>query len=179
MKRKRTSHAGGFRKKAHIIDQSASATPPAIEQPVLQRYYPRLLTLRHYLLSQLPKSSKNRRRNISQLGRPTATRSATRNATQNKTQNESQNESQNTTSKGVSDIELGQLLDSTVIGGGSNTAQTYNQDQIVTERNKDIETFTQQLSSTTAGGTFTPGYFLQSEVGHIMQRCHRMISLAA
>jgi telomerase reverse transcriptase len=39
------------------------------EHPVLSRYYPRLVTLRQYLLEQLPESSKARRRRIAGLGR--------------------------------------------------------------------------------------------------------------
>lgn len=39
------------------------------EHPVLSRYYPRLVTLRQYLLEQLPASSKARRRRITGLGR--------------------------------------------------------------------------------------------------------------
>ena len=144
MKRKCTSHAGGSRKKAHLVDQSASATPAAIEQPVLQRFYPRLLTLRHYLLSVLPKSSRNRRRKLAQLGRPI------------------------TTSEAISpcepDVELRQLLDSTVIGERK-TAKIDGEEQLTKERIRDIETFTQQLSPAITGGTFEPGYFKQAEVG--------------
>lgn len=155
MKRKCTPHAGGPRKKAHLVDQSASATPAPIEQPVLQRFYPRLLTLRFYLLSVLPKSSKNRRRKLAQLGRPIAGKEAT--------------------STCVPDSELGQLLDSTVIGEHL-TTKINDGDQLTRERNKDIETFTQQLSPAVSGGTFNPGYFLQSEVcltqQHIFRFCN-------
>lgn len=44
------------------------ATPGCHQHPVLSRYYPRLLTLRQYLLEQLPPSSKARRRRIASLG---------------------------------------------------------------------------------------------------------------
>jgi hypothetical protein len=144
MKRKCTSHAGGSRKKAHLVDQSASATPAAIEQPVLQRFYPRLLTLRHYLLSVLPKSSRNRRRKLAHLGRPIASNEATATC--------------------EPDFELGQLLDSTVIGERE-TAKIDVEEQLTKERIRDIKTFTQQLSPATTGGTFEPGYFKQAEVG--------------
>ncbi|KAF2630853.1 hypothetical protein BU25DRAFT_249279 [Macroventuria anomochaeta] len=143
MKRKCTSHAGGPRKKAHVVDQSASATPPAIEQPVLQRFYPRLLTLRHYLMSVLPKSSKNRRRKLARLGRPMATKKATSICEPN--------------------MKLGQLLDSTVIGE-HRTTEINDEEQPTKECNKDIEIFTQQLSPAITGATFKPGYFLQSEI---------------
>lgn len=149
MKRKCTaSHAGGPRKKAQLVDQSANATPPSIEQPVLQRFYPQLLTLRHYLLSVLPKSSKNRRRKLAQLGRPIAAKDAP--------------------SACALDIELGHLLDSTVIGKHE-IGKIENEEELTRERVKDIEIFTQQLSPALTESTFKPGYFLQSGVGHKQQ----------
>jgi hypothetical protein len=149
MKRKCTSsHSGGPRKKAHLVNQSANATPASIKQPVLQRFYPQLLTLRHYLLSVLPTSSKSRRRKLAQLGRPIAVES--------------------TPATCGLDVELGQLLDSTVIGGRA-TAKKEDEEQLTRERNKDIETFTQRLSPVVTENTFKPGYFLQSGVGHKQQ----------
>lgn len=163
MKRKCTSHAGRPRKKAHLLDQSATATPPPVEQPVLQRFYPRLLTLRHHLLAQLPKTSKNRRRKLAQLGLPSASKSAS--------------------STSDVDLDLGQLLDSTVVGD-HNTKQTEAREQLAVERTKDMETFTQQRSPAITGGTFKPGYFLQAEVGHDMlmaaqasAKMHRLLTL--
>lgn len=152
MKRKCTSHAGGPRKKAHLVDQSASATPAAIEQPVLQRFYPRLLTLRHYLLSVLPNSSRNRRRKLSHLGRPVAPNKAS--------------------ATFELDVKLGQLLDSAVIGERE-IAKVDGQEQLTKERTRDIETFTQQLSPAITGGTFEPGYFKQAEVG--LAECHVIV----
>lgn len=146
MKRKRTSRAGGPRKKAHLAGQSANATPAAaIEQPVLQRFYPRLLTLRHYLLSALPKSSRNRRRKLAQLGLPIAPNQAA-------------------ASTCSPDVELGQLLDLTVIGEHK-TAKVEDEEQLAKERSRDIESFTQQLSPAITGASFRPGSFMQSEVG--------------
>lgn len=151
MKRKCSSRAaGGPRKKAHLVHQSANATPAAIEQPVLQRFYPRLLTLRHYLLSVLPKSSRNRRRKLAQLGRPVAAKTGPHSTCS------------------PDDIELAQLLDSTVIGD-SGTAKVENEEQLTKDRNRDIETFTQQLSPAITASTFKPGYFMQSEVGRPTQ----------
>jgi len=62
------------------------------------------------------------------------------------------------------DVELGQLLDSIVIGEHK-TTKTKDDEQLARERSRDIETFTQQLSPAIAPGTFRPGQFLQSEVG--------------
>jgi telomerase reverse transcriptase len=44
--------------------------------PVLSRYYPRVVTLRQYLLEELPSSSKARRRRIISLGKPKQARGA-------------------------------------------------------------------------------------------------------
>jgi hypothetical protein len=98
MKRQLNSHTGaGPRKKAkRAAKPSAASTPIGPDHPVLQRLYPKVLTLRNYLLSRLPKSSKNRRRRLSQLGLGTP--------------------AQDDTSTRDVDIRLGQLLDSTLIG---------------------------------------------------------------
>ena len=143
MKRKRSAHVRGRPPKrardADALDQSASATPRAVEHPVLQRLYPNVLSLRHYLLSRLPASSKNRRRRVSQLGK---TGHATADAT-----------------RGV-DIELGQLLDSTLVGLPLQPPAPKKDES----RDGDLAVFSQQLPHS-AGGTFKPGYFQQSEVG--------------
>jgi telomerase reverse transcriptase len=146
MKRKPTSHAsGGPRKKAKRADP-ASATPSGPDHPVLRRLYPQVLTLRHHLLSRLPKSSKGRRRRIAQLGLTAQSRddASTRDV----------------------DIELGQLLDSVLIGCFPD-AELKHVEREAKERDRDIESFTQQRSQSISGGTFQPGYFLQSEVGRV------------
>jgi hypothetical protein len=146
MKRQLNSHTGaGPRKKAkRAAKPSAASTPIGPDHPVLQRLYPKVLTLRNYLLSRLPKSSKNRRRRLSQLGLGTP--------------------AQDDTSTRDVDIRLGQLLDSTLIGCFSPVAPR-DFAQELKERDRDIENFTQQRSQNTSAGTFQPDYFLQSEVG--------------
>jgi hypothetical protein len=148
MKRKRSSHGGGgARKKArHAMDQSANATPSAATHPVLQRLYPQVFTLRHYLLSRLPSASTTRRRRISQLGHATA--------------------AQGTNPTHDLDIEVAQLLDSALVGTLVNPG-TDNVAHGDEERDQDIEAFTQQRSQCTPGGTFKPGYFIQTEVGRV------------
>ncbi|KAL1981064.1 hypothetical protein VTN96DRAFT_3129 [Rasamsonia emersonii] len=47
----------------------APSAPGCYQHPVLSRYYPRVVTLRQYLLEQLPSSSRARRRRIASLGR--------------------------------------------------------------------------------------------------------------
>jgi hypothetical protein len=109
---------------------------------VLQRLYPEVLTLRHYLLSRLLSLAKNRKRRILQLGLSGDI------PTQNK----------------GSDHELGQLLDTTVVGVPPKAAPA-NPDDFAKTRDREIESFSQQLSNCSTGSTFKPGYFQQSEVG--------------
>lgn len=145
MKRKHGAPTGGrpCKKARRTVDQSAPATPSAVEHPVLRRLYPQVLTLRQYLLVQLPRSSKNRRRKLDQIGRPTA--------------------AHNATSPLEVDVEVGRLLDSALVttlaasDGGLLEHETK-------QREQEIQSFTQQRSPGTAGGTFKPGYLLQSEV---------------
>jgi hypothetical protein len=150
MKRKRSSHGGGgTRKKArHAVDQSANATPSAATHPVLQRLYPQVFTLRHYLLSRLPSSSTTRRRRISQLGPATA--------------------AEGTDPTHDLDLDVAQLLDSVLIGSLVNP-EPHKLAHVDEERDQDIEVFTQQRPQCTPGGTFKPGYFMQTEVGRVAQ----------
>jgi hypothetical protein len=143
MKRKRSLHGGDRspkRPKA-ASSQSACATPQEVDHPVLRRLYPEVLSLRHYVLSRLPTSSKNRRRRILQLG-------------------------QSNPSSDV-DCELGQLLDSTLVGVTPKAA-TASRDEVIRTREREIQSFSQQLSDCATGGTYIPGYFLQSEVGILL-----------
>lgn len=163
MKRQRSSHgSGGPRKKprrpVRTLDQSALATTPGTDHPVLQRLYPKVLTLRHYLLAQLPTSSRGRRRRISQLGLSTV--------------------AENSTSTRHVDTELGQLLDSALVGlfPGSSTES---EEQVTRERRHDIDLFTQQRLQGATGGTFQPGYRLQSEVCCDTNRASKLLPVAS
>lgn len=145
MKRKRgvdgVDHA---RKKARCaVNQSLRATHTGVEHPVLQRLYAQVLTLRHYLLSQIPKSSRGRRRRVDQLGNSSTAHDAT--------------------PIPDIDIELARLLDSALVTTSSNFPDASSA-QRNKEREQEVESFTQQRPPDTAGGTFKPGYFLQSEV---------------
>jgi hypothetical protein len=150
MKRKRAAHVGDRHRKRSrpASDQSAIATTPGVDHPVLRRLYPEVVTLRHYLLSRLPGTSKNRRRKISQLGlpNPNGSPAATRGP----------------------DVELGQLLDSTLVGVPVK-GDTEVPDDSADARDRDIELFSQQLPDCATGSTFKPGYFLQPEVGVFTQ----------
>jgi hypothetical protein len=147
MKRRHSAHAvGGIRKKARrAVDQSSNPTPTCATHPVLRRLYPEVLTLRQYLLSRLSSTSKNRHRRISQLGRATPAQGA---------------------SPDGPDVAVVQLLDSALVCTSAVHAETNSYAQFTHEREKDIKAFTQQRSQGTPGGTFNPGYYMQSEVGH-------------
>jgi hypothetical protein len=136
MKRKRNTHDNGRPPKS-ARDEPAIATNPGVDHPVLHRLYPQILSLRHYLLSRLPVASKTRRRKISQLGLS------------------------DTTELHRVDFELGQLLDSTLVGLSPKAVAT-DRDEA---RDVDIVNFSQQLLNSTTGATFKPGYFQQGEVG--------------
>lgn len=151
MKRKRSAHVGDRAPKRArgTVDQSASATPPALDHPVLSRLYPHIASLRHHLLSRLPASSKNRRRKLAQLGLPLP--------------------NQDATAPRATDHELASLLDSVVVGRGLSTAaDAPAREAAAQERDRDLESFSQQLPAETTASTFKPGYFLQSEVSHVL-----------
>jgi len=154
MKRKRSVHVGGRAPKRarDAVDQSPSATTPAVEHPVLSRLYPHVASLRHYLLSRLP-SSKNRRRKLALLGL--------------------QHSSQHAPAPLDIDNELAKLLDSVVVGGLPNAADAGARNAAAQERDRDLESFSQQLPAGTTASTFTPGYILQPEVSHLQRLpCH-------
>jgi hypothetical protein len=69
------------------------------------------------------------------------------------------------------DIELGELLDSALVGV-SQEAFTSN-DKIETKeaRDKEIESFSQRLPECATGSTFKAGYFLQAEVSTFHPIC--------
>jgi hypothetical protein len=143
MKRKRSAHGSeGVRKKAKgAVDQPTAANAT---HPVLQRLYPEVLPLRQYLLSRLLSTSKNRHRKISQLGRATP--------------------AQATDTTDHLDNDVVQLLDSALVCTSEAAADKDGHARFTEEREKDIEAFTQQRSQSTPGGTFKPGYYMQSEV---------------
>jgi hypothetical protein len=150
MKRKRSARGNARppKRARGALDESNVATNPGVEHPVLQRLYHRVFSLRHYLLARLPVASKTRRRNISQLGLSDLSHGAT-------------------ALRGGVDFELGQLLDSTLVGVPPKAIATAQDDA----RDGDILNFSQQLLGSTAGATFKPGYFQQGEVGCSLYSC--------
>ena len=144
MKRKRKADVGitqAKRPKHASTGQCVNATLESVEHPVLCRLYPQLLTLRQYLRSQLPASSKKRRRRISQFG-----------LTKHVCDSELTRRD---------DAELCHLLDSTLIGL---SPKTYKPNGHEDSRARDIENFSQQLPEPTVSSNFNAVYFLQPEV---------------
>jgi hypothetical protein len=121
---------------------------------VLSRLYPHVASLRHYLLSRLPSSSKNRRRKLAQLGL--------------------QHASQDAPAPRGMDEELVKLLDSVIVGGLPNDANAAARNVAAQERDSDLERFSQQLPAGTTASTFKPGYFLQPEVSHLQRILYRV-----
>jgi len=99
---------------------------------VLGRYYPKVQTLRQYLLSKLPNSSKSRRRKIASL------------VCNPKDDDLKFRSAGNEDSDEKGDSQLATLLDSTLVAVGEVTAS-----ELIC-RTKDFEFFSQQLSSTVA-----------------------------
>lgn len=68
-KRKRSAHgkAGGDEKRQKKA-LGPQATDPVVKHALLAKYYPQVVTLREYLVSRLPPSSKIRRKKILSLG---------------------------------------------------------------------------------------------------------------
>lgn len=68
-KRGRTGKGQQGDRKRHRVCGTSSTRDPVIKQAVLAHHYPKVLTLRQYLLSKLPSTSKIRRKKILSVGR--------------------------------------------------------------------------------------------------------------
>ena len=115
-----------------------------IKHPLLSIYYPQVLTLRNYLLSQLPLSSKSRRRRIASAGthyRASADVGASEDSTQ----------------RIENDGALAKLLNATLVG--QLPKQWPNRDD---SRLKELVTFSQKVTST-VGSSADGGICSQTE----------------
>lgn len=129
------------RKRGLPSDGQPSTVPSTVAHPVLSSFYPQVLTLRQYLLTQLPQASKHRRRKIANYGQ----------LRQDMVRCE----------------EAAQLLDSTFVGLGLKPAADPRGGPRVTER--EMEVFSQQLTASTARSEYNlrESRFLQAEVSPI------------
>ena len=151
MKRGRRAHAGNQhaipKGATRAADQSSVATTASVEHPVLSRLYPDVLSLRHYLLSRLPASSraKARRRKLSQLGLL-----------------EHPGHGDTAPPARSLDLELAELLDTTLVGVLPGASR---RDDAERQMSRDLDSFSQEISATNpSAGTFKHGYLLQAEV---------------
>jgi len=133
MKRKRTSHAAQNNHKRIRFDTPTDAHPTT---SLLRLYYPHVLTLRQYLVTKLPKSSKKRRRKLAQYGLRR--------------------------DGGVGDPNTARLLDSTIVGTFDDVDVQPVDLQTI---DREIIIFTQQLSESTILTHDTQDSLKQSEVG--------------
>ncbi|CZR51337.1 related to telomerase reverse transcriptase [Phialocephala subalpina] len=68
-KRKRPGAADEGDQKRQKVAAGSNAKEPVVKQALLNQYYPEVLSLKEYLLANLPSTSKIRRRKISSIGR--------------------------------------------------------------------------------------------------------------
>ncbi len=162
MSRKRKRHAAGWSvtqaqaKKRQKQDESTNrgqdTMPDGIHHPVLSIYYPRLLSLRAYLLSRLPGSSKIHRRRLAGLGRFEGEGAAAAHAE----------------AVGLSvdeAVEIARLLDTTVVGLTSPSQVGHRYVNHIDGRPEEIPTVSQQEQTTILSRSGVNGdSFPQSEV---------------
>jgi telomerase reverse transcriptase len=133
MKRKRKSHAADGPTKRQR--QGDDGRPPVA--PLLEQYYHEVHSLRTYLVSRLPKSSKKRRRRLLNYGaQPVHDESI------------------------LVDHGVAQLLD-TILVGTAKHITTKEPEQL----DQDISVFTQQVSESDVSITPNAGHLKQCEVG--------------
>ena len=128
----------------------------AVQHPTLDLYYTQTLTLRDYLLSKLPKTSKGRRRKLAGAGDHASTNrdgEFVRLGAQKSTKDPP---TSSPSSNG--DDDLARTLDSTLVCNNSTFTSGFNQ-----VRTKDFQIFSQQLSSS-AASSLGEGASSQSEL---------------
>ncbi|MCJ1474607.1 hypothetical protein MMC13_003267 [Lambiella insularis] len=144
-KRRKISHGNGYPKTAH-------------SHPVLTLYYAKVYSLRSYLLSKLPVSSKSRRRKISSLGLGRRL--------SDKVSVEHGNFDRSL------DVRLAELLDSTIVGKGPDEERD-------ATRTKDFELFSQQttssITSSIEDGTVSQPEIVDFAVWLLFNKIHRQI----
>lgn len=130
----------------------------SIYHPTLRLYYRHILTLREYLLSQLPKHSRRRRRRISTLGRDLTGKATKTEASPLVNRLEQGGHNDFRVKADCRDHSLAQLLDKTVV---CSLDQNSAPDQACYAQ--DLEAFSQQINPT-AGSSIGGGSCSQSEL---------------
>lgn len=138
MKRKRRANADANPSKRYCsgVENRTLAIGHPIN-PLLTQYYHEACSLRQYLVSRLPKSSKKRRRRVLHYG-----------------------QSSNQSSDLPCDSALSELLDTIIVGTSKSVSVGS-----VTDLDNDISVFTQQVSETDISIAPSSGRLTQSEVG--------------
>ncbi|KAK2755546.1 hypothetical protein FQN54_006486 [Arachnomyces sp. PD_36] len=124
--------------------------------PLLSRYYKQVVSLRSFLLSSLPSSSKSRRRKIASIGLPTSGNTPKENDGQKPSSSPNANTSN---TNGINGSNLAHLLDTTLIGILKEPSQATTQ-----TRHRDLASFTQSQARSTLQSTDTGATCPQSEI---------------
>ena len=144
----------GSRKR--VCRNANNSTPIATSHPTLSLYYPQILTLRDYLLSKLPPSSKSRRRKIANIKKGAGPRSTVRQSSKS-----SHEESSQSSQGGHFDehASLVRLLDRHLVCRRHHVHQPAWQ-----TRGKDFQAFSQKNNGADES-SLLEGHTSQSEVG--------------
>lgn len=125
-----------------------------VQSPVINSYYPRVTTLRQYLVSKLPSTSKKKRRRIALLGL------------------ESRKNERDFSGSGPESVskEIAELLDGTLVGAESGIDTTEDRGF----RASQFQAYTQELADSAVGSTVNNDSSLQTEVSFLpflLSRC--------
>ena len=126
--------------------------------PTLRLYYKQIFTLRNYLLSQLPNTSKKRRRRIASLGHGSEEKTKTTRVPSTANAVIEVDDAEPSEDNDGGEDSLGNLLDQTVV---CCVDRTFSRDPVA--HAKDVEAFSQQISLT-AGSSIGERCSLQSEL---------------
>jgi len=149
------------RKVQEHLDPANAVIDDSVKHPLLSLYYPRIVTLRTYLLETLPVSAKKNRRKIALLGRPN-------------NGNKEQQSPGNDQGEGAPldrTAKLAELLDTTLVGLSKRDTK-----EDIEKRMKDFVEYSQTQVGSTIGSSLGTGNCSQSEVrGWIFE--HRRIAI--
>ena len=163
--------------KATTLDNAKASPPEPVHHPTLALYYAQTWTLRQYLLSKLPKTSKNRRRKLATAGLNSLNDLIGLKGIVSCKQSIIGNTTSPQRSSCIGDAtyhssQLADLLERTLVGTNGTSARTS-----VEYLAKDLDTFTQQVSMT-AGSNMTQGLSSHSDlvdfaIWMLFNRIHR------
>ena len=160
-KRKRASrdeHAQS--KKRNKLDAKETCGNASIQHPTLCLYYPRVVTLKDYLISKVPASAVSRREKITSVGKGLQrSLKVNQSVLEGDAQQVSSPSTLHVKPEGSRKKNLAKLLETTLVGLPHETPS-----DIATSREKDFVSFSQQVSLLT-GSSVEEVSTTQSEVG--------------